>query len=186
MVTDSNAKLRELMIHIAKKTESCARFGSIKMNKALFYSDFIWYGMTGESMTGAMYLKEDYGPAPRGVLPVQEDLRRDGSAVIEKRPVLPKGIEKRLVVKADRTAALDGLFTPGQIALVDKVVDWLIPATAKEISEETHRILGWRLADYKQEIPYCTVFLDDDIAKPSDVQRGVELAKERGWTTVAT
>lgn len=181
----SSEKLRELMLHIAKRVEDCPRFGSIKMNKVLFYSDFLWYARHGKSITGVTYLKEDYGPAPHGLLPVQESLEREGAATVERRPVFPKGkVEKRLVPK--REAVLTDLFQPEQIAFVDEVITWLMPATAKDVSDATHDHLGWRLADYREEIPYYTVFLNDDIARPSDIERGMELAKERGWLKPTT
>jgi hypothetical protein len=182
--SDSKAKLRELMLYIANKAESIPRFGSIKLNKVLFYSDFLWYGMTGEPITGVMYVKEDYGPAPCGLLSVQEDIRNDGDATLELRPVFPRLTEKRLVPK--RQAELKGLFEPEQIAFIDNVIEWIAPATAKDVSEATHQHLGWRLAEYRAEIPYYTVFLNDDIARPSDIKRGQELAGERGWLKDST
>lgn len=75
------------------------------------------------------------------------------------------------------------LFDGEQIAHADEVMDRLCPAYAKEISKATHQHLGWRLAEYRKETPYCTVFLNDDIALPSDIERDVELAEKYGWFT---
>ncbi len=173
------AKLRELMLYIATKTEKSARFGSIKLNKALFYSDFLWYAKTGASITGISYQKMDFGPAPCGLLPVQETLEREGAVLVERRNVFPNRIEKRLIAK--RKADLS-IFKSEEIAFVDEVVDWLGPdSSAKDVSEATHNQLGWLLAEYTEQIPYETVFLDDSVAQPSDVKRGLELAQERGW-----
>jgi len=184
MTADSTAKLRELMLYIAAKTEKTASFGSIKMNKALYYSDFIWYAKTGKSMTGVTYHKRDFGPVPRGLLPVQEALIKAEEAELLLRPTpLPNGEEKRLIAK--RKPQLDGLFTADQIALVDEIIEELAPWSAHAVSDATHQHLGWLLAEYAQDIPYYTVFLDDAIAKPSDIERGIELAAERGWKSTA-
>lgn len=188
MLTAANSpnkdKLRELMLYIASKAESIPRFGSVKLNKVLFYSDFLWYAQTGESITGLKYVKEDRGPAPCGLLPVQEQMQNDGVAILEVRPVFPRGTEKRL--RPNRSAELNGLFTPDQIAFVDRIIDSLAPVTAKDISDFSHENLGWRLAEYREEIPYYTVFLNDSVAFPSDIKRGQELAGERGWIKDST
>jgi hypothetical protein len=172
-------KLRELMLYIAQKAEAVPSFGSIKMNKVLFYSDFLWYARTGQSITGMKYVKKDRGPAPCGLVPVQEQLLTDQDATLEHRPVFPRGTEKRL--HANRPPRLNGLFEPEQIAFVDNVFESVAPYSAKAISVGTHEHLGWRLADFDEEIPYYTVFLNDQIALPSDIQRGKELAEDRGW-----
>jgi len=182
-ISDLNAspsdKLRELMLHIAKKSETTPCFGSIKMNKVLFYSDFLWYAATGQSITGTTYVKRDRGPAPRGLLPVQEKMLADKAATLEHRPVFPRGWEKRLI--PSRPAQLNGLFDADQIAFVDTVIESIAPLTSKQVSDGTHQHLGWRLADYNEEIPYFTVFLNDEVALPSDLVRGMKLAEKRGW-----
>lgn len=172
-------KLRELMLYIAKKAETVPNFGSIKMNKVLFYSDFLWYARTGQSITGMKYVKKDHGPAPCGLLPVQEQLLNAKDAKIDFRPVFPRGTEKRLI--AIRNPRLNGLFEPEQIAFVDDVFEEIAPFAAKVISDLTHEHLGWRLADFDEEIPYFTVFLNDQVALASDIKRGTRLAEARGW-----
>jgi hypothetical protein len=129
------------------------------------------------------YHKMDFGPAPRGLLPVQEELIKAQDAELLRRTSFPNREEKRLIAK--RPAVLDDLFTAEQIALVDEVIEELTPWTAADVSRATHEHLGWLLAEYAEDIPYYTVFLDDAITKPSDIKRGLELAAERGWENTA-
>jgi len=67
-------KLRELILYIADKSETDPTFGEIKLNKILFYSDFIMYWKTGNSITRHEYMKLGQGSAPRRLLPIQEKL----------------------------------------------------------------------------------------------------------------
>jgi Protein of unknown function (DUF4065) len=174
------AKLREMMLHIATKERDNPKFGATKLNKILFYSDILWYLRTGVSLTGTVYAKRDHGPAARTLLPAQKSLEREDAAHVEFRP-LPFRAQKRLV--PHREAQLDGLYRVEEVEFVDQVIDALRDHSAGQAREMTHKLLGWRLADYNEDIPYFTALFDleGDVAKPSDIKRGIELAKERGW-----
>ncbi len=174
------AKLREMMLHIAARERDNRRFGATKLNKILFYSDFLWYLQTGRSLTGATYQKLDHGPAANELLPAQQSLIRDKSARLESRR-FPLGRHTRLV--PERRANLRPYYESEEVEFVDEVIEWLSGASATEASAMTHKLLGWRLAEYKENIPFFTaLFANGDVAKPSDIKRGLELAKERGWT----
>ncbi|HTW84146.1 MAG TPA: Panacea domain-containing protein [Candidatus Sulfotelmatobacter sp.] len=179
------AKLREMMLHIATKERDNPTFGATKLNKILYYADALWYLRTGKSLTGAEYTKLDHGPAPRTLLPAQVSLVRDEAATIDIRR-LPFRAQKRLVPK--REAQLDGLYRVEEVEFVDQIIDALRDMSAGQTRDMTHKLLGWRLADYGEEIPYYTALfdIDGDVAKPSDIRRGIELAKERGWSSNAS
>ncbi len=50
--TRSTEKLRELVLYIADKCEEDRTFGAVKLNKILFYADFISFAEYGEPITG--------------------------------------------------------------------------------------------------------------------------------------
>src|SRR5437870_5236932 len=57
-------KLRELIIYIADKCEYDQSFGSVKLNKILFFADFISFAKYGVPITGVQYKKYRHGPVP--------------------------------------------------------------------------------------------------------------------------
>jgi uncharacterized phage-associated protein len=174
---DTKRRLGELALYIASKMEGNPTFGATKLNKVLFYCDFLWFKEHGRPITGATYQKLDHGPAPREWLPVLSWLEGEGAAKMEVRSYLGKS-QKRL--RPIRRADLQH-FDPEEIALVDEVIESLSGVSAAALSEYTHQHLGWKLAEYGETIPYHTVHLSDKGALPSDVQRGIELAKQYGW-----
>lgn len=176
-------KLKELVLYIAEREKHSSRFGATKLNKILYFADFAWYLQSGFSMTGATYQKLDHGPAPRELLPVQQALLREGAAQIQVRRTPFNRKQKRLVPLRGPDLSC---FTADQLSLVNEVIDWLEPVNAGQVSLLTHEHLGWRLADLHEDIPYFTALLCDDIAEPSDIDRGLELAAERGWLTQET
>src|SRR3989337_1094906 len=57
-------KFRELIIYVANKCEGDIYFGATKLNKILFYSDFVAYYLHGKPITGAEYKALEWGPVP--------------------------------------------------------------------------------------------------------------------------
>ena len=70
-------RLGELILYIASRCERAQYFGKTKLNKILFYADFLYYKKTGDSITGQEYMRLDQGPAPRRLVPVVEALKRE-------------------------------------------------------------------------------------------------------------
>ena len=68
--TPDDAKLEELIILIASRSEDDPRFGSTKLNKLLFFADFLAYVKRGEAITNHVYMRLPNGPAPRAMLPI--------------------------------------------------------------------------------------------------------------------
>src|ERR1022692_2835161 len=80
-------KFRELMLYVAQRSATDPQFGKTKLNKILYFSDFLAYGLTGHAIAGATYQKLDKGPAPRQFLPVSRELELAGAAVFVEEPV---------------------------------------------------------------------------------------------------
>src|ERR1041384_212988 len=93
-------KFRELVLYIADRCQDDPRFGATKLNKILFYADFLHYGESGTPLTGATYRKLEHGPAPKQLLPTQTKLVSDGSAALSKRERYGY-VQKRIVALRD-------------------------------------------------------------------------------------
>src|SRR5687767_11634112 len=109
-------KLGELILYISKKSELDPNFGAVKLNKILFYSDFIAFGRLGKAITEQDYQRLDQGPAPRRLLPVREDLIDRGYLAIQEVARFGK-TQKRTVALRDPDLSI---FTAEEIALVDE------------------------------------------------------------------
>lgn len=169
-------RLGELMLYIAKKSQFDENFGGTKLNKILFYADFCSFGRTGKPITGTEYIKQEFGPTPRRLLPVRKQLEGKKEAAVQTVAFLGKE-QQRLV--ALREPDLSG-FSGEEIALVDQVIEHLRGMTAKQVSDLSHNRI-WRIAKLGQSIPYEAVFVSDDDASASDIERGRELVAQHGW-----
>jgi hypothetical protein len=169
-------KFKELVLYVADQSGGDPTFGAIKLNKILFFSDFLSYAHRGRSITGAAYQKLPYGPAPKAMLPIQEEMLESGDADLVPADYFGRD-QKRLAARREPNL---NLFEDEEIALVDKVMNALIFETATSVSDLSHQWAGWQLAEVKEDLPYFTVFLLPPELPAAVQATGVELARKLG------
>ena len=171
---DGDTRLGELILYVAGCCDGAESFGATKLNKILFYADFIAYARSGEPITGTEYQKLKHGPAPRQLKPVERGLLLRQDAVIQERKHFTK-VQRRLVPLRDPD--LD-LFTGSEIAIVDEVIAALRNHNAVQVSELSHQLAGWQLAEIGETIPYHTALIPDNDWQPDEeaIRFGAELA----------
>jgi hypothetical protein len=176
------AKFKELMLYAAEKSRNDERFGATKLNKILFFSDFLSYGLTGGPISGATYQKLENGPAPRELKPIAREIVSEKSGMFIKRPWFNY---TQTVLIPLRAADLNQ-FKAEEIDLVDDVIRNLSPYDATETSQLSHdRSAAWQLADIGDTIPYEAVLLSTRKPTSVDIKRAQELARQYGWLGTA-
>jgi hypothetical protein len=172
-------KLRQLILYIASRCEYDRMFGATKLNKILYYADFLSYREYGEPITGVPYMKLENGPAPVHLVIERDKMIKDGLIALREQP-LYKGVQKRIVplTEADLSP-----FSGREIALVDYVIEQLRDQTATEVSDLSHGRV-WRIAGEKEVIPYEAALLSEDDLTQADIEKAKKLARERGWKHV--
>jgi hypothetical protein len=160
-----DAKLRELILYIADLSSHDVHFGAIKLNKLLFYADFLAYQRFGQPITGQEYQALPQGPAPRHLKPVIDRMERMGELRFERKRRFNR-IQHRPV--AGRGADLSK-FTKEETDLIREVIRRFWDMNATQISEESHFFLGWQVANEGETIPYSTVLIGN--RKPTEREK---------------
>jgi hypothetical protein len=174
-------RFKELVLYIVALSADDDAFGAVKLNKLLFYCDFTAYRELGHALTGAHYQKLPWGPAAIEFLPLQDELLRDGLARVETRD---RGGHEQRVTVALQPPELR-VFTPDELALVERVVGEMRSQDARSISDLSHaQSAGWQLVDEGQVIPYDTAFISTRRPSPAILEHANALAAERGWAHV--
>jgi hypothetical protein len=150
-------KFRELILYVAKQCEADPKCGATKLNKILFYSDFRAYEDLGAAISGEAYQKLENGPAPKRFVPVVRDLEEERACIWADRRYHGKNLRKLIALREPDLS----VFKPAEIDLVRDIIEDLWDLNATEVSDLSHRFVGWQAADLKEEIPYNTVFVDD-------------------------
>lgn len=165
---NNEIKNEQMLLYIANKLRDCSGFGSIMLNKVLFYSDATCYLKTGRSISGFEYIKQKRGhtPSPKTFIPLREKMVKSGAVEIVNIEKFGK-IQKRIVAKKQPQLLA---FSQEEIAIMDEICNSAMPLNATQISNYSHHELGWQLAEDFETIPKFTYLLtnseinEDDIA----------------------
>ena len=174
---ESDEKLRELVLLIATLSEGDVPFGRTKLNKVAFFSDFIAYLMFGKSITGHQYMRLPEGPAPRKLLLVMPGFRKpaepDSNIAVRVHDYYGLSVERPLALRPPNTKK----FTPEELKLVETLVKQYWGKNAREMSDLSHRFIGWALAKDGETIPYVCALVGG--REPTDEERKIGLGLER-------
>ena len=181
-LTAEERKLAELILYISGKCLTHERFGATKLNKILFFSDFIFFKQHGRAITGVDYFKLPQGPAPKCLLKVRESMVSERDLAIAHRPLPDGRIQQRTIPL--RASRISEFFDAEEIDVVNQVIDILWDKSAEEVSELSHLyVIGWKLYDLKDIIPYHSVFgriMSDEYVTALDLERAEQVAKKHG------
>jgi len=147
-------KLKELILHIAETCKDDPEFGATKLNKILFFADFLAYGINQKSITGEKYYHLPNGPTPKKLKRAQEELKSSGRAKIEERPYFGRTQKRLIPLQGPDTS----MFDQEELDIVDMSIKLLQGLNASQVSDATHRLLPWLLTESDEEIPYHATF----------------------------
>lgn len=147
-------KFKMLVHYICWKcADDPSMLGAVKLNKILWISEGASYYSTGNSITGARYVKRQYGPVPSAILPILRDLEQEGVLTIRDAD-FHGFVKKEFIV--NRPASPDFLSDQERGLVEDAIVFVCKMHSAKSISSATHDHI-WKAAADGEEIPLFTV-----------------------------
>lgn len=143
-------RLKNIMLYILNR---CDEVWCTKMNKLLFYTDFMSYRERGMAMTGLSYRAIDFGPVPErwdrvySEFPeVRQELRQVGDFV---------GSVLIASVEADNT-----MFTDAELKVLDAICTHFGKMTSREISRISHDEEAWLNHHNKHDhIPFDDAYM---------------------------
>lgn len=145
----SAARLKNLLLYVLGQMGETFQ---TKMNKVLFYIDFLSYRERGMAISGLAYQALEFGPVPQrwdrvysAFDEVQEQLR------------LVQG-QECMSLKTDVTADMSG-FSAEELALIDEVCGRMKDLTSRAVSKLSHEEPSWKGHVGKMEtIPFSEAF----------------------------
>lgn len=159
-------KFHELMLYVAQRSEKDDNFGAVKLNKILFYSDFLAYVKLGKSITG-----ENYRRLPKGPAPVR--LVKEREVLVKTKRAARKYVDRHGRTQ-DRLLALCepdmSDFSGEEVAVVAQVLDSCSKFNGEDISDLSHNFHGWLEAKDGEVIPYETALVSSRKATEEEKQ----------------
>jgi len=131
-------KLVEMVVYFTENV----RVTPTKMNKLLFYSDFLHYKLTGVSISGTRYFAHTHGPVPKKFRTLFDYLS-DQQIVDLISVQYPSGLVGEEFIKIPSRAFNSVLFDKVEIGILDEIILKFKKYNAKEIRELSHEEKAW-------------------------------------------
>ena len=136
-------KMAAMVSYFADKTRDLYK---TKLNKLLFYADFVNYHVYGSSISGSRYVHLPYGPVPDGYEDTLETLNHYGVVDVRRENAAD------LVSAGDNPARQ--FLTEAEQSTLDWVVERFGQMTASQLTEISHREKAYRFTKAGEEIAY--------------------------------
>lgn len=144
-------KFSEMIVFFTEKLEPW----KTKLNKLLFYADFIMYQQTGFSMSGVQYRAIPMGPVPNNFNSIFEYLANKDELDIYYSNFADGGIGEQFKPNPKKTFN-NKLFTETELQILESVAERFKNTSTHEIIEISHKEKAWidnyeekKLIDYK-------------------------------------
>jgi putative zinc finger/helix-turn-helix YgiT family protein len=140
-------KMIELILYILNEKKEY----KTKINKLLWYSDFLYFKKQVCSITGSSYINLQYGPIPDNYEFIFALMMREG--LIDKEEVLSKDEEPSEIFKSLRKCNR-GIFNDSEREIINFVIEYFKHYSARAISEKSHREIPYKNTKRKHKISY--------------------------------
>jgi len=152
--SENVAKFREVLLYILEKVGARPHVGETVLYKLLYFSDFDYYEKFEEHLTGAAYIRNNYGPTPAGFNKIVEQMIESGNLVRVQSDYFAYPQTKYL----PRRSADLSVLSARELDTINEVLRRLGEMNATQISDYSHGDVPWKVTEPGRQIAYETVF----------------------------
>ncbi len=147
-------KFKNVLLFMLEKCAGKPNVGETVLYKLLYFSDFNYYEIYEEHLTGAEYRKLPFGPVPHKPDHILQQMIEKGTVKRIKTEYHGYPQTRYLPLeKADLTQ-----LTGAEKEVIDKVVEQMSDWTARMISDYSHNDKPWKATEENSTIDYELVF----------------------------
>jgi transcriptional regulator with XRE-family HTH domain len=151
-------KFKNILLYILNKCGGKANFGKTVLNKILYFSDFDFYEIYEEHLTGALYKKLPYGPVPEDIEGILNYMVEKGQLKRFETEFLTYPQTKYIALQEADLRKLQA----HEKDILDKVIDKYSDWTATKISEYSHKDMPWLASEEGEVIDYELAFYREE------------------------
>lgn len=142
-------KLKAAILHVIKSCEA-DDLGAVKLHKVMYYSDMLYFLVSGRAITGAEYRKRPFGPTCDDVLRILNELQNEDQISVERVNYFGYWKNQYHLHTDPDTNHL----AKHEIDVIDEIIDFVCKnQTAQTISEFSHDMV-WDMVEFGDVIPY--------------------------------
>lgn len=164
-------KLKEILLYILEKCAGKPNIGETLLYKLLYFSDFNYYEIYEEHLTGVEYRKLPFGPVPQRLDSIIKQMI--ASKMIKRFKTEYHGFQQTRYIPLTKPN-LNSL-KASEKDILDKVIEQFSDWSASAISDYSHKDMPWlaskdgEVIDYElafyREYPYTARTYNDDIVE---------------------
>lgn len=148
------SKFKNVLLYILERCAGKPNVGETVLYKLLYFSDFNYYELYEEHLTGAKYRKLPYGPVPQKLDTIIGQMIEKGQLQRVKTEYHGYPQTRYLPLeKADLTE-----LRASEKEIIDRVIEQMSDWSAAAISNYSHKDLPWEVTDEGQDISYELAF----------------------------
>lgn len=147
-------KFKNILLYILERCGGKPNVGETVLYKLLYFSDFNYYELYEEHLSGAQYRKLPYGPVPQKLDVIIQEMIGDKQLKRVKTTYFEK-VQTRYIplIKADLT-----LLLASEKEVIDQVIEQMSDWSAAMISHYSHEDKPWKATDMSDVIDYELAF----------------------------
>lgn len=146
----SKEKYRNAVLYFVKNCNN-KYLGATKMNKLVYYLDFLNYRDRDASVTGEVYYNRQYGPVPSKIDEVVDELRQEGLLEIKEDPYKKDRMRKSYEAKQSPDMSV---FSEEEKSLLGVICREFKDYSTPKIVAQTHLEAPWFYSKPQQKIDY--------------------------------
>lgn len=151
------SKFKNLLLYILEKCAGKPNVGETVLYKLLYFSDFNYYELYEEHLTGAKYRKLPFGPVPQRLDAIINEMIDVGYLLRIKSEYYGFQQTRFLpLIKANLTE-----IKASEKEIIDRVIEQMSDWSASSISDYSHKDIPWLATKEGEEINYELVFYRD-------------------------
>ncbi|WP_396150866.1 type II toxin-antitoxin system antitoxin SocA domain-containing protein [Flavobacterium sp.] len=148
------SKMKNILLYILERCAGKPNVGETVLYKLLYFSDFNYYELYEEQLTGASYRKLPFGPVPQNLDIIINDMI-ESEQIQRLRTDYHGYLQTRYIplVKADLTG-----FKASEKEVIDRVIEQMSDWSALAVSNYSHKDIPWMVSKDGEEINYELAF----------------------------
>lgn len=147
-------KFKNILLYILERCAGKSNVGETVLYKLLYFSDFNYYELYEEHLTGATYRKLPFGPVPQNLDTIIGQMIEKGQ--LQKVFTEHHGFRQTRYLPLEKPDLTELLAI--EIDVIDKVIEQMSDWSASMISDYSHKDLPWEVTDEGKDISYELAF----------------------------
>lgn len=147
-------KFKNVLLYILERCAGKPNVGETVLYKLLYFSDFNYYELYEEHLTGANYRKLPYGPVPQNLDIIINQMVEDEQ--LQRVKTEYHGFPQTRYLPLEKSDLTE--LKASEKDVIDKVIEQMSDWSAKAISDYSHKDLPWEVTDEGKDISYELTF----------------------------